>query len=73
VRLKLSLNNNFMSKEEERMELRQIQKGLEREERLEALKVKHGITGTPEEQKDLVVEKKTQIENEIANDAEEIG
>lgn len=55
-----------MIEEEERYELRQIQKSIEREERLEALKTKHAIVGTREEQKALVEQKKEAIEEIIA-------
>ncbi len=54
-----------MTEEETRFELRQIQKAIEREERIEALKAKHEIVGTREEQKELVIEKKEAVEEII--------
>lgn len=54
-----------MNEEEKRMELREIQKSIEREERIEALKAKHEIVGTREEQKVLVEQKKEAVEEII--------
>lgn len=54
--------------EQEKAELRIIEKSLQREEMVEQLKVKHGITGTREEQKEKVEEKKLEIQNAEANE-----
>ncbi|MFK5165204.1 hypothetical protein, partial [Propionibacterium freudenreichii] len=60
--------------EQEKAELRQIEKEIEREESVKALKVKHGITGTLEEQKEKIEEKKEEIlyesENKTAEDVQ---
>ncbi len=63
-----------MNTEQEKAELRQIEKEIEREESVKALKVKHGITGTLEEQKEKIEEKKEEIlyesENKTAEDVQ---
>lgn len=51
---------------ETKAELRQIEKEIEREEAVDALKAKHGITGTREQQKEKIEEKKIEISNENA-------
>ncbi len=53
-----------MNTEQEKAELRQIEKEIERVEAIDALKIKHGITGTKEEQKEKIEEKKIEISNE---------
>lgn len=53
-----------MNTEQEKAELRQIEKELEKEEAVKALKQKHGITGTLSQQKQKVEEKKAELQNE---------
>lgn len=56
-----------MNTEQEKAELRQIEKEIERDESVKALKLKHGITGTLEEQKEKIEEKKEEIFYETEN------
>lgn len=53
-----------METDETKAELRQIEKEIEREESIDALKAKHAITGTREEQKEKIEEKKEELKNE---------
>lgn len=53
-----------MTDEQTKAELRQIEKEIEREESIDALKAKHAITGTREEQKEKIEEKKEELKNE---------
>jgi hypothetical protein len=55
-----------MSDSETKAELRQIEKEIERQESIDVLKAKHGITGTREQQKEKLEEKKIEISNENA-------
>lgn len=60
-----------MTSDQTKAELRQIEKQIERDESIDALKAKHGITGTHEEQKELIEEKKNEIAiNENQEEAE---